>query len=91
MLFMEYFFRRAILSAIRFYQKYFSPDKSPFSLIHPFYGVCKFQPTCSEYAYQAIEKYGVSKGLMKAIARILKCNPFSRGGYDPIDKIKNQK
>jgi uncharacterized protein len=72
-----------LLKLIRFYQKYFSPDTSPLSLIHPFFGACKFQPTCSEYAYQAIEKFGVFKGLIKAITRILRCHPFSRGGWDP--------
>ena len=45
---------------------------------------CKFYPTCSEYTKQAIEKYGAVKGLLLGIARILKCNPFSKGGYDPL-------
>ena len=45
---------------------------------------CKFYPTCSEYTKQAIEKYGALKGCMLGIVRILKCNPFSKGGYDPL-------
>ena len=45
---------------------------------------CKFYPTCSEYTKQAIEKYGAVKGLLLGIARILRCNPFSNGGYDPL-------
>ena len=45
---------------------------------------CKFYPTCSEYTKQAIEKYGATKGTMLGIKRILKCNPFSKGGYDPL-------
>lgn len=45
---------------------------------------CKYTPTCSEYAYQAIEKYGVVKGSLKSIYRIMRCNPFSKGGYDPL-------
>lgn len=45
---------------------------------------CKFYPTCSEYTKQAIEKYGVVKGSIYGIKRILKCNPFSKGGYDPL-------
>lgn len=45
---------------------------------------CKFYPTCSEYTKQAIEKYGAIKGLRKGLYRILKCNPFSKGGYDPL-------
>jgi len=45
---------------------------------------CKFYPTCSEYTKQAIQKYGVLKGCMLGAIRILKCNPFSKGGYDPL-------
>ena len=45
---------------------------------------CKFYPTCSEYTKQAIGKYGVWKGLFIGIKRILRCNPFSKGGYDPL-------
>ena len=45
---------------------------------------CKFYPTCSEYTKQAIEKYGAIKGSFLGIKRILKCNPFSKGGYDPL-------
>ena len=45
---------------------------------------CKFYPTCSEYTKQAIEKYGAMKGMYLGIKRILKCNPFSKGGYDPL-------
>lgn len=45
---------------------------------------CKFYPTCSEYTKQAIQKYGSGKGLIKGVIRILKCNPFSKGGYDPL-------
>jgi len=44
---------------------------------------CKFHPSCSDYAQQAIEKYGVLKGSAKGAFRILRCNPFSKGGYDP--------
>ena len=45
---------------------------------------CKFYPTCSEYTKQAIEKYGAIKGTFLGICRILRCNPFSKGGYDPL-------
>ena len=45
---------------------------------------CKFYPTCSEYTKQAIEKYGAIKGVRLGIYRILRCNPFSKGGYDPL-------
>ena len=45
---------------------------------------CKFYPTCSEYTKQAIQKYGALKGTILGIYRILRCNPFSKGGYDPL-------
>lgn len=45
---------------------------------------CKYYPTCSEYTKQAIEKYGLIRGTFKGIKRILRCNPFSKGGYDPL-------
>lgn len=64
------------LKLIRFYQLFISPALPP---------SCRFYPTCSEYGYQAIAKYGIIKGGAKAAWRILRCNPFSRGGYDPVD------
>lgn len=45
---------------------------------------CKYYPTCSEYTKQAIEKYGILKGVILGAVRIVKCNPFSKGGYDPL-------
>ncbi|MCQ2978956.1 MAG: membrane protein insertion efficiency factor YidD [Clostridia bacterium] len=62
--------------------------KSYQNIKHTFFkhkkGICKFTPTCSEYSYQAINKYGAFKGTLLAIWRILRCNPFSKGGYDPL-------
>jgi putative membrane protein insertion efficiency factor len=46
--------------------------------------VCRFTPTCSEYTYQAVEKYGAAKGLFLGLKRIIRCHPFSKGGYDPL-------
>ena len=63
------------LRLIRFYQKYISPMKQP---------CCKYIPTCSNYAIQAIERFGIVKGGCLALFRLLRCNPFSRGGYDPV-------
>ncbi|KAA5806540.1 membrane protein insertion efficiency factor YidD [Thermoanaerobacterium thermosaccharolyticum] len=60
---------------IRFYQKFISPMK-PKS--------CRFYPTCSQYAIDAIKKYGVLKGGIMALWRILRCNPLNPGGYDPV-------
>ena len=70
--------RKLIISLINLYQKGISPMISSKN-IH-----CKFYPTCSGYTKQAVEKYGVIKGGAKGIIRILKCNPFSKGGYDPL-------
>ena len=47
--------------------------------------MCRFTPTCSEYTYQAIDKYGLIKGGIKGAYRILRCNPFNKGGYDPVE------
>ena len=47
-------------------------------------GCCKYYPSCSRYSYQAIEKYGAFKGTFLSVWRILRCNPFSKGGYDPL-------
>lgn len=68
---------------IRLYQKTLSMDHGPLSKKFP-HGFCRFKPTCSEYTYQAINKYGFWKGWIKGIWRILRCNPWSKGGWDPI-------
>ncbi|MCX7779186.1 MAG: membrane protein insertion efficiency factor YidD [Patescibacteria group bacterium] len=81
---MKISFRYFVLYLIKIYQQYFSPERGYFSLLHPFPGICKFRPTCSEYAAQAIEKHGFLKGLFKTIIRILRCHPFSKGGWDPV-------
>jgi len=75
--------RFLVLRLIRIYQKTLSFDHGFFRFMFP-NGFCRFHPTCSEYGYQAIEKYGVIKGGLKALWRILRCNPFNRGGYDPL-------
>ncbi len=68
--------KKVAVKCIRFYQKYLSALKGG--------GTCKFRPTCSQYAIEAIEKYGFLKGGLLAAFRILRCNPFSKGGYDPV-------
>ena len=70
--------RRFFVCLIHKYKKYISPVFQHFG-VH-----CKYYPTCSDYTRQAIEKYGVLKGGILGIKRILKCNPFSKGGYDPL-------
>lgn len=74
--------RRIVLRCIRLYQKFLSPDHSFWAKhIHPI-GYCKFTPTCSEYGYMSIERYGVVRGGLRAAWRVLRCNPWSRGGED---------
>ena len=68
--------KKILIALIKFYKKYISPMKR--------HGYCVYIPTCSEYGLQAIEKYGALKGTILGIYRILRCNPFSKGGYDPL-------
>jgi putative membrane protein insertion efficiency factor len=65
-----------LLVLIRFYQKFISPALPG--------NTCRFYPSCSHYGYQAIYKFGAIKGLYLAISRIIRCNPFNEGGYDPV-------
>ncbi len=65
-----------LIGGIKFYKKFISPLKKK--------GSCKYYPTCSSYAMEALQKYGPLKGSYLSIKRILKCNPFSKGGYDPV-------
>ncbi len=64
-----------LILLIKGYRKYISPLKKP---------TCRFYPTCSKYALEAINKYGAIIGLKLALKRILKCHPFNPGGYDPL-------
>jgi len=75
--------KKIALFLIKLYQKTLSPDHSWVRHILPF-GCCKFTPTCSQYTYDAINKYGVIKGSALGFWRILRCNPWSRGGSDPV-------
>ncbi|HUG16420.1 MAG TPA: membrane protein insertion efficiency factor YidD [Thermomicrobiales bacterium] len=67
--------RRVLLLLIRGYQAGISPLLPP---------SCRFFPSCSEYGYQAIEKYGIMRGGAMTVWRVLRCNPFGKGGYDPV-------
>ena len=67
--------KKLFMILIRFYQRYISPCKPP---------CCRFIPTCSQYAYEAINKYGAIKGGRMAAWRLLRCHPFAKGGYDPV-------
>ncbi len=69
------FLVRISLAFIRFYQRWFSP----------WIGTqCRFNPTCSRYTYQAIQKYGFFRGWFMGVHRIMRCNPFTKGGEDPV-------
>lgn len=80
---LKYFPRFVALVSIRLYQKTLSFDHGFFRRFYPD-GYCRFHPSCSEYGYQAIEKYGLLKGGWMAGVRILKCNPLSKGGIDEV-------
>ena len=67
--------KKILIFLIRCYQKYLSPLKST---------RCPYIPTCSQYGLEAVQKYGAVKGCVLAAWRILRCNPFSKGGYDPV-------
>ncbi len=67
--------KKILLIVIKFYRKFISPLTGP---------SCIYEPTCSVYAMQAIEKYGALKGGIMAVKRILRCHPYHRGGYDPV-------
>ena len=73
--------KKILVFLIKFYQKEISPRKEP---------CCKFYPTCSNYALKAIEQHGAFKGFFLALYRFLRCNPFSKGGYDPVPLKKKQ-
>jgi putative membrane protein insertion efficiency factor len=68
--------RHIAISALRFYRKYLSMMNLR---------CCRFYPSCSEYAIDAITKYGVFSGSLRSAWRLLRCNPFSKGGYDPVE------
>lgn len=68
-----------MIKMIRFYQTKISPNTPP---------RCKYYPTCSQYALEAIETFGAFKGFFLALWRLLRCNPFSKGGIDPVPEKK---
>jgi len=75
--------RNIVIFLIKLYQKTISPDHGLFRGLFP-HGFCRFTPTCSQYGIDAFKKYGIFWGGIKTIWRILRCNPFNRGGHDPL-------
>ncbi len=79
-----YFFpRKAFVFLISIYQKTLSFDHGPLKYLYP-HGFCRFTPTCSQYGIEAVSKYGVIKGGIMTCWRIIRCNPFNKGGHDPV-------
>jgi len=78
--------KNSVLLTIRLYQLTLSPDHGLLKFLFGF-GVCKFRPTCSMYTYDAIQKFGVARGIVRGLKRIVRCNPWSHGGYDPVHTI----
>lgn len=73
------------LKTIRLYQKTLSPDHGLMAKIYREKGgFCRFTPTCSQYTYEAIEKYGTIRGGYIGFRRIMRCNPWNKGGWDPV-------
>lgn len=75
--------KEVALSLIRFYQRTLSPDHGLLSKVFG-EGLCRFRPTCSEYTYGAIERHGLWRGSVLGLKRVLRCHPFSKGGWDPV-------
>ncbi|MBQ6540194.1 MAG: membrane protein insertion efficiency factor YidD [Oscillospiraceae bacterium] len=70
--------KRVLIALIKFYRKHISPLRQP---------CCRYIPTCSQYAIEALEKYGAAKGSWLAFKRIMRCHPFHFGEYDPFDPV----
>lgn len=75
--------KKPFLLLIRLYQRTLSPDHGWLRVFYP-NGCCIYQPTCSQYTYEAIEKYGIVKGMWMGSGRILRCNPRRAPGLDPV-------
>ena len=73
--------KKLIIKSIRFYQRRISPLFGP---------RCRYYPTCSQYAVEAVERFGAFKGSILAVLRLLRCNPFFPGGYDPVPEKKKE-
>ena len=78
--------KKFVLATIRFYQKYLSFDNGFFKFFFLTDKACRFTPTCSEYTYQAVERYGILRGSVYGFKRIVRCHPWNKDGLDPVPK-----
>ena len=77
--------KKTILLSIRFYQRYLSLDTGIAKQLFLTDRVCRFVPSCSEYTYETVSRYGIIKGLFLGLKRIVRCHPWGKGGYDPVN------
>ncbi len=80
--------KKVILQLITVYQKTISLDHGVFSKVYS-RRLCRFHPTCSEYMFTAVERYGAMRGMWMGTKRIGRCHPWNEGGYDPVEKDDN--
>ena len=83
-MFLNYLTKQLLLKLIRFYQKTSWFHQPIFKALFLSDNCCRFSPTCSAYCYQAISKYGSAKGAWLCLKRVVKCNPWAKGGKDPV-------
>jgi len=80
---LKYLPRQLVVNLIKIYQKTISFDHGFFKIFYP-HGFCRFAPSCSQYGVEALTKYGLIRGGLMTVWRVIRCNPWNKGGYDPV-------